>query len=102
MKIGLSTDFSVDEKNLISPYWNDAVWSPACDIEIFSEIETDNLDDGIVGTPKRHIFVDVMDLIETNDNGGIKWYMCCPKSLDDKTLVSCGEYDTFEDILRAL
>lgn len=102
MKINLSTDFSVDEKNLISPYWNDGVWGPTCDIEIYSEVETDSLDDRIVGIPKRHIFVDIMNLIETDNNGKIKWYMCCPKSIDDKTLVSCGEYDTFKDILRAL
>ena len=102
MKIKLSTDLSVDEKNLISPYWNDGVWSPTCDIEIYSEIETDSLDDRIVGIPKRHIFVDIMDLVETDHNGKAKWYMCCSKSMNDKTLVPCGEYDTLENILRAL
>ena len=102
MKIKLSTAFSDDEKDLISPYWDDGTWTPTCDIEIYSEIEADSLDSKIDGTPIRHIFVDIMDLIETDNKGVIKWYMCCTKSIDDKTLVSCGEYDTFEGILRAL
>ena len=102
MKLKLSTDFSDNERNLISPYWDNGIWTPSCGIEIYSEIETDNLDSSILGTPTRHIIVDIMDLIETDNMGEIKWYMCCPKSNTDKTLIPCGKYDTFEDILRAL
>ena len=102
MKIELSVDFSNDEKNLISPFWSNGVWNPSCDIEIYNEIETDMLDDNIVGTPRRHIFVDIADLIEVDDEGKIMWYMCFPQSEHTNTLVSVGKYDTLEEVLRAL
>jgi len=102
MKIKLSVDFTNDEKNLISPFWSSGVWNPSCDIEIYNEIETDRLDNNIVGTPKRHIFVDIADLIEVYDADTIMWHMCSQLSEHINMLVSVGKYDTFEEVLRAL